>query len=596
MGFKVSATMLVLFINFLILIALALYYHRRRSVKGGHYFILLLYAIAVWSLMSFFEELAATMPMKIFWAKLSYAGSAPATPLLFLFIVIYCGLIEKVKPVYHLILWFIPIIVFLGALTNELHGLVWPSVLMDPDLAGHRAVYAHGPLKWVLTIYSYLLLLGGVALFIQASIGSPRLFRRQYYAIVLSTIFPFLGSLAYLTEISPPGVELAPVMFGITGLFITLSINRYQLLDITPIAYPSLFKSMSGGVLVLDNQDRIVNFNPAFNELFKLNHHYFGKHISHIPQLEQQITKQLREPEKNHTEIKMHGEGVLRWLSINASPIENLRKQKVGSLYTISDITSIKQAQKQIREQNQELEKLNAMKDRFLSIMAHDLRGPFTSILGMSELLVEQINNKNYEEVDEYAAIVRDSSKLAYNLLCNLLEWSQMQWKGIEYNPEYFELTTFISEVATLFSDNTRQKSIRIHTDTPSEVPVFADKDMMGTVLRNLVSNAIKFTHQGGQVTIKAIKTAENITLSVADNGMGMSQERLSTLFLADQVSSFPDTSGQKGTGLGLILCKEFVEKHGGKIWADSVEQKGSVFFITLPCTKNNVELTEKRM
>ncbi len=575
--------MVVLFLNFWILIALALYIYLRSPVKGGRYLILLLSAIAIWSLTAFFEELASALPMKIFWSKASYAGSASAAPLLFLFIVIYSGVINKVKPAYHFFLWFIPVIVFIAALTNEFHGLVWPSVVMEPELTGHRAAYAHGPLKWVLTIYSYILLLVALALIIQASIGSPRLFRRQFYALALSTIFPWLGSLAYLFNISPPGVELTPVFFTITGLFITLSITRYRLLDIIPIAYPVLFKSISGGVLVLDNRDRIVNYNPAFRDMFQLNHHHFGKHISHIPQLEQQVTIQLRDSGNKYSEIMIDREDKPCWLKINASPIKSFGKKQVGSLYTINDITDIKQAQKQIREQNQELQNLNAMKDRFLSIMAHDLKGPFNSILGISELLVEQVNKKNYEEISEYATLMRDSSKLAYDLLSNLLEWSQMQQGGIEYNPEHFELTILIAEVATFFTDSARQKSIRIHTEVPIEVPVFADKDMMGTVLRNLVSNAIKFTHEGGQVTIKVIKTAKNITLSVSDTGMGMSQKRLNTLFLTDHVNSTPDTGGQKGTGLGLVLCKEFMEKHGGTIWAESIEQKGSVFFITLP-------------
>jgi PAS domain S-box-containing protein len=256
-------------------------------------------------------------------------------------------------------------------------------------------------------------------------------------------------------------------------------------------------------------------------------------------------------------------------------------------LTTAIDISKRKHAEEALRESEAKLLELNAQKDKFFSIIAHDLRSPFSAIIGLSELLSILIKENDYQEIDICAKMIKQSSNQAMDLLMNLLEWSRAQTGRMDYAPETFELGDLITENKALFDVIAGQKSITIHKVLPNELSVFADKPMISTVLRNLISNAIKFTKQGGDIKISAEKRSNEILVSIRDNGIGIAPARLEKLFRIDENDSTPGTNNEKGTGLGLILCKEFLEKHGGKIWAESEQGKGTTFYFTLSSNAN---------
>ena len=249
----------------------------------------------------------------------------------------------------------------------------------------------------------------------------------------------------------------------------------------------------------------------------------------------------------------------------------------------IEDITEQKKAEQEIKLKNEELSELNATKDKFFSIIAHDLKSPFNSIMGFSQLLVEQVNNKDYDGLGKYAGIILHSSEKAVSLLMNLMDWARSQTGRMEFIPEYFELVDFINDIIPIFNDIAGQKSITIFTDVPPNAPVFADRAMINTVLRNLISNAIKFTRPNGMITITATEKPDLLLVSVRDTGVGIPKARIDKLFRIDENYSTRGTANETGTGLGLILCKEFIEKHNGEIWVESKEGTGSTFYFTLP-------------
>ena len=254
-------------------------------------------------------------------------------------------------------------------------------------------------------------------------------------------------------------------------------------------------------------------------------------------------------------------------------------------IFSITDITERKLAEIELEKSEQNLKITNQTKDKFFSIIGHDLKSPFNSILGFSNLLMEQIREKDYTSIDRYAEIIQQSSNRAMDLLMNLMEWSQSQTGRMEFNPEYFELIELIKDTELLLTGTLEQKSISITKNLPSNAPVFADKKMISTVLRNLISNAIKFTYPEGKIVISVEEKQEGIIVSIHDNGVGISKSNTEKIFRIDEGYSTKGTKNETGTGLGLILCKEFVEKHGGKIWVESEEKKGSVFYFTLPLT-----------
>lgn len=246
---------------------------------------------------------------------------------------------------------------------------------------------------------------------------------------------------------------------------------------------------------------------------------------------------------------------------------------------------NLQHALKEVKSANQKLNEINATKDKFFSVIGHDLRSPFASIIALSGLLGELVKEKDYDGIEEYSALIEQSSKRAMDLLTNLLEWARSQTGRIEFKPEKTKLVHLIEETARMFDQIAKQKNISIKRMLPEDHEIFADKHMVSTVMRNLISNALKFTRPGGEVSISARSEKDEIVITVSDNGVGIDSQRIENLFHIEYSASTYGTANEKGTGLGLTLCKEFIEKHGGRIWVESEEGKGSVFSFSIPCS-----------
>jgi predicted ATPase/signal transduction histidine kinase len=255
------------------------------------------------------------------------------------------------------------------------------------------------------------------------------------------------------------------------------------------------------------------------------------------------------------------------------------------------EITIRKNAEEDIILKNKELERLNAQKDKFFSILSHDLKSPFNAILGFSRMLYERAQNNDLEKVKKYADIISHSSEKYMDLLMNLFEWSNQQRGGIKFKPVHFNLSDLMMEIEMLYLEGAQKKHIRLLNQFPEQLKVYADQSMISTILRNLVSNALKFSHPGGEIVFTACSMADSVEVSIKDDGVGMAPEIAKNLFEIEDYHSTRGTENEAGTGLGLILCKEFVMKHGGKIWVESQEKRGSAFFFTLPQKTETIQL-----
>ena len=273
-----------------------------------------------------------------------------------------------------------------------------------------------------------------------------------------------------------------------------------------------------------------------------------------------------------------------QWIYLEALGSNQIDNPSIKAVVlNVRDITEHKNAEQKLKKSENRLIELNATKDKFFSIIAHDLRSPFNSIVGFCDVISNELEHKDYDELEKYVNIIQNSSQLALDLLMNLLEWSRSQTGRMEFNPEQFELVSFIQNLILLFEDLASQKSIEIKTNLPVYLPVFADRAMLSTILRNLISNAIKFSHPDQKIEISVDVKNKSLLFSVRDSGIGINSEDLKKLFKIEDCYSTLGTKNEKGTGLGLILCKEFVEKHGGKICVESESGKGSCFKFTIP-------------
>jgi signal transduction histidine kinase len=211
------------------------------------------------------------------------------------------------------------------------------------------------------------------------------------------------------------------------------------------------------------------------------------------------------------------------------------------------------------------------------------LKSPFNNLLGLSEVLTDEITNLKTEEIEDIAKDIHKSAKIANKLLDDILLWARAQQGKIPFKPQILSFKDICKDTLEILTPNANAKNITINYSATDEINIFSDIDMLKTVLRNLVSNSIKFTNCGGSINIDAKQNSENITISISDNGVGIPPENLAKLFDISEVLTTKGTAEETGTGLGLLLCKEFVEKHCGKIWVESEVGKGSDFRFTLP-------------
>ncbi len=332
---------------------------------------------------------------------------------------------------------------------------------------------------------------------------------------------------------------------------------------------------------------------------------------------EQTIMKTL-EPKINYEEPGLDEQGNRVIVSTTKVPLINKDGEVVGIVGIGRDITKTKRIEIQLRKRtedlqetnqlleerqeeiqqqaeelaaqadnlrkiNDELERLNRTKDKFFSIIAHDLRNPFHAIIGFSELLTKEYHSMNDQQKIGLLELINVSSEGAFNLLENLLQWARTQTDKIKYSPENIDISEVINATLGLLSITAEKKHIKLVNDLQPKSMVYADKNMINTVIRNLVSNAVKFTKNGGEVRISATDKGGSLEIHVSDTGIGMNKESLGKLFRIDTYHSTTGTAGETGTGLGLIICREFVEKHGGKIKVESEEKKGSTFSFNLP-------------
>jgi len=281
-----------------------------------------------------------------------------------------------------------------------------------------------------------------------------------------------------------------------------------------------------------------------------------------------------------HRVIKNDGTAV--WANSSGSLVKNI-KGKVKIVGTLTDINDRKIAEQKLKKYSEELESLNSSKDKFFSIISHDLRNPFNSLLGFSELLANNIEDLTEQEIKDSAKTLNRTAHNLFNLLTNLLEWSKLQNGSFKIEKSEVILSEVINYNLDAFSESIRSKDIALMRETETEVKVFADRNMIDSAVRNLISNAIKFSRSGGIITIGCAANGKNAELFVTDSGVGIPAEDQERLFKIEKQFSTEGTNNEKGTGFGLLLCKEMVEKNGGSIKFKSKKDEGSTFTITLP-------------
>lgn len=279
--------------------------------------------------------------------------------------------------------------------------------------------------------------------------------------------------------------------------------------------------------------------------------------------------------------------GAFVWTEVEINLIADKNNQPIEMLGISRDIRERKKTEEIIQSKNRELEMINSDKDRFISILGHDLRSPFNGMLGFLNLLVEKHESYSNEEMARYLDIANRSANNAFRLLNDLLLWVKADSGKIEFRPKIFKLSECCREMLEQFQLLVDKKEIVLEIDVAEDMEVYTDKNLLMTIARNLVSNAIKYTLRGGTVKISAVKDDQKLTVSVQDNGVGMSDETVEKILDRSQLYTTLGTANEKGTGLGLLICKEFASKMGAEIHIETQLGLGSTFFVHIPLQTN---------
>jgi len=263
---------------------------------------------------------------------------------------------------------------------------------------------------------------------------------------------------------------------------------------------------------------------------------------------------------------------------------EKLEEQKKLYLKSQEELNAKTEIQERLIRSEKQLKDLNATKDKFFSLIAHDLISPFNIILGYSDMLAKSVHDNDYNEIEEFSQLIYSATKRTHSLLVNLLDWSRLQTGRISFNPVVVNVLDVINENINLSKSSANQKEIEINVDIKHGLIVIADINMLNTIFRNLISNAIKYTPLNGSITISAFYNSKSeFEFSIRDTGLGIKADDIGKIFSIDVNFSTIGTANESGTGLGLMLCKEFIERHKGKIWVESKINEGSNFKFIIP-------------
>ncbi len=276
---------------------------------------------------------------------------------------------------------------------------------------------------------------------------------------------------------------------------------------------------------------------------------------------------------KNKQALQVLAEGIK--LENSLEPVQNCQ-------IALIDLTEYKNVEDKLNKTNKELKELNATKDKFFSIVAHDLRSPFQTLLNYSKLLATEIETLSQKEIIKFSKGLNQNLNNLYGLLENLLNWSMLQRDMLSFKQENLNLNSTVNKMVEVLNHNSLDKDISVSNQIDTGISVYADANMLRSIIQNLIMNAIKFTPEGGKINISAENKNNFVEVSVSDTGVGISPAKSSNLFEFGSINTTDGTTGEKGTGLGLPLCKEFVERNEGKIWIESEHGKGSKFIFTL--------------
>ncbi|MBN9296858.1 MAG: PAS domain-containing protein [Filimonas sp.] len=555
----------------------------QRTGKTVRWFAYMMLVLSIWALGYGIELACTTLEQMLLCINVEYIGVALLPVCWIMFIIRFTGNEKWLKPVTLFLLFAIPLITLFLVFTKEYNHLHYRAYSLDTS--GPFPLLSITPGIWyrIHTFYFYTMLVWGIVLLIYRFRKADPVFKRQTYVIIIGALIPWLTNCIYLVGFRPfRHIDLTPYSFIAASLIIAFGLLRLGLFDLVPVARGKIIEAMQDGIAVLDPNNRIIDFNPAFKKIFHTYEAQFiGSNIQDVLPRSVDLTSMLENSSGYESmDIQLSRNNVELEYAVSSTKLFEHKTVFSGTIVIFRDVSESRKAEHKLEEQAEELYSLNQLKDKLFSIIAHDLRSPMVSLIQTLNLIGSDIITE--KEFSEMLPILLKNTQHASGLLENLLFWSKSQLRGETISPEKIDVKDLTETEIQLTEKRAADKGVQIFNQIDADTFAFADKNMISLVIRNLLSNAVKFCRKGDSITITAGLQGKHLCVGVKDTGIGISPENLDKLF-GMQLFTSRGINNEEGTGLGLLLCKDFVEKNGGRIWAESEESRGSTFYFTMP-------------
>ena len=581
MTFIPNSFSIVLILCGLIILYLCIRVFRRYELVV-RWFGYMLFSIGIWSLSYGFELSSTTFEQMLFWQNVEYLGIVLIPAFWLLFILQFTGRDRYINTKNIIWMFIIPLITLLLVWTNKFHHLYFKSIYVDRSESFPLLGVESGPWYLIYTLYFYALLALGVVMLIKKYRNSNPIFKRHNLIILLAAFIPWLANLANLFGFRPMGhIDITPFAFIVTVFMFSIGIIRFRLLDIIPIAREKVLEAMKEGLIVMDHLDRIIDLNREIKMILSIaDESMIGKNIDSVFPNQPELFEYIIGRKDGRIKIELQRNGYPIFMEVSITALFENRNSYNGLIILTRDITEQVGIENRFRIQSDQLISTNKLKDRLFSIIAHDLRSP---LINLNEVL-KMMNSGMISDTEFKLFIPQLSKNISYTtgLLENLLFWSMSQLQGEVIKRLYFNFKDVTDHVITLFDNAIKEKDITTENNLDPFSLVYADMDMIQLIVRNLISNAIKFSKHGGIIKITSIMKGKDFIVCISDSGVGISLENQKKLFEQETFTT-RGTNNEEGTGLGLLLCKDFIEKNGGKIWVESKIGVGTKFFVQIP-------------
>ncbi len=579
-------------------LSLTLLAYRRRTIPGVRIFLVITVGVTVWAIASVLENASVALDAKLFWSKVGYFGIVTSISAWPVFVFNQTGYAKWLTRRNLALLCIEPVLVLALVWTNDLHGLVYSTVEIQYVGEYTALNVAHGIGFWIHAVYAYGLLLGSTIILFRSLLRSPEIYRGQITTILIAALAPWIGNGLFLMGLSP--VDLTPFAFSITGLSLAWGLFRFQLLDIVPIARDLVMENISDGVLVLDDQNRIVDLNAAARRMIGAEqaHNLIGQSTDKVfSSLHEQVGQKLEH--EGSTEINI-GEGTAeRFFDLRLSLLYNRAHRVTGRVIIIHEITDHKRIEAQIRSQNEALTKTNhelevartkaeeatRLKSQFLATMSHELRTPLNAIIGYSDIVLAGMTGELTSEQRNYQERVLANADHLLTLINDILDLSKVEAGRMDFIRKPFNVQNWLKDVEFQTRGLAEQKKLRLVLTLSPDLPlvVMGDPARLKQITINLLSNAIKFTDEGSVRLDIRKADDETWALVVTDTGVGIPSHMHDVIFEEFRQVDGTSRRAHGGTGLGLAIVHKFVLMMGGNVRVDSETGKGSIFTVTLP-------------